>query len=145
MLYVTANVIGRYVFRTPVTGMILIVGLMLVPITFLTLAIAWYKRGSFITINIIQNRLKGKVLWGVQFAIFLLALVVFGGLLLYGSAVGVIESYIRGEIVGEGLIRTLAWPWRATVLIGMVLFVIRVFLDLVTMIRTRKIIPFDRK
>ncbi len=141
---VSINVIGRYVFRAPILGLYTYIGLLLVPIAFWSYAFCWYKRGTFITVNILPLRLKGKAQWINQFIIFLLVATIFGAMLTWGVTMAAWESFTTGQFVGETGFLSPAWPWKFVMVPGMVLFEIRVVLDLVQMVRKRAIIPFNR-
>jgi len=144
VLYVSANVVGRYLFDSPALGMRSYVGIMLLPITYLALAYGWYKRG-YITVDILQNRLKGKVLWGFQFAFLLVTLIFFAGLIGYGAAMETIMSYTMKLQAGRPTYYTPEWPWRAVMALGLFLMMIRNILDLIKMLRTGEVIPLDRQ
>ena len=143
VIYVSANVVGRYLFNSPVLGMRSYVGIMLVPITYLALAYGWYKRG-FITVDILQKKLKGKVLWGFQFAFLLVTLILFAGLIWYGAVTETIISYTLKLQAGRPTYYSPEWPWRTAMTLGLFLMMIRNILDLVRMVRTGEVIPQDR-
>ena len=144
MVYVTANVIGRYGFRFPIRGMSEYVGIMLVPVTFLYFSYAWYRKGTFVTVNILPMKLRGKALWINQFIIYLAALVVFAGVLLYGTTVDLIGAIADVERAGNLGYYTPMWPWKLTMVIGCFMLTVRILLDLLYMIRTGKTIPLNR-
>lgn len=140
MLYVTANVVGRYLFRASLLGMSEIVGVMLVPITYLGLSFAYYK-GAYITVDILQNKLSGKAIWGFQFALLLVTLVLFSGLLWVASVSETLIAYERALTVGQLGYLTPLWIWKALMAAGLFLLIIRNVLDLIRMIRTRELLP----
>jgi len=143
MLYVGVHVFSRYVLRIGgVEGTYTYVGTLLVPFVYLGLSYGWYKRG-YIALDIVQGRLKGRVLWGFQFAFLLLTLVLFV-IFCYGAFTGTIYSYTLRANVGEFGFKTPKWLWAATVLIGTLLVAIRNILDMTRMVRTGKVIPADR-
>lgn len=143
MFYVTANVVGRYLFHSPTPGMTDYVGIMLVPITCLSLGYGWYK-GAYVTVDILQNKLQGKVLWGFQFAFLLLCLIFLSGMIWYGAVVEVISSYTQGLLAGSPGYFSPQWPWRVTMALGFFLLVIRNILDLIRMVMTGEVIPMHR-
>ena len=144
MFYVSANVFSRYVLRIGgVMGTYTYVGALLVPLVYLGLSYAWYKRG-YVVIDMVQGRLKGRVLWGFQFAFLLLTVGIFVLAIFYGALTDTIDSYIIGGVVGEAGHRTPAWPWKITIVVGMLLMAIRNILDMIRMVRTGEVISADR-
>ncbi len=144
VLAVTTNVLGRYLFRQPIMGLYHYIGFMLVPMTFWSFAFGWYKRGTFVTVNILPTRLKGKAQWVNQFLIFLLVAILFGGAMLWGSAAATWIAYTTDQVTGSIGFLSPTWPWKLTMVIGMVMFDIRISLDIIQMVRKREIIPFFR-
>ena len=144
MFYVSVHVFSRYVLRIGgVIGTYAYVGALLVPLIYLSLSYAWYKRG-YIVVDILQVRLKGRALWGFQFAFLLLTLVLFSLLIFYGAVMDTIDSYIAGGLIGEIGYKAPEWPWKATIVIGTLLMAIRNILDMVRMVRTGEVISADR-
>ncbi len=145
VLGVSVNVFARYVFRQPILGLYTYIGLMLVPATFFGLAFGWYNRGTFVTVNVIQNRLRGKALWIGQFLVFLVAAVAWATTTLYGVTTATWMSFTTRQYVGETGYLSPAWPWKFMMVVGMLMVEARIILDLVQMVRKRAIIPFNRK
>jgi len=144
MLYVSAHVFSRYVLRIGgVVGTYTYVAALFVPLIYLGLSYAWYKRG-YVVVDIVQVRLKGRVLWGFQFAFLLLTLGIFVLVILCGSFASTIDSYIGVRVIGEAGYHTPVWPWKATIVIGTFLMAIRNILDMIRMVRTGEIISADR-
>jgi len=144
ILYVSANVFSRYVLREGgVTGCYTYVGVSLVPLVYLCLAYGWYKK-SYIVVNILQFRLKGKVLWGFQFAILFITLILFSGILFVGTFMDIFSSYSTGRAVGVPDLYSPQWLWKTTITIGFFLMAIRNVLDMITMVRTGQVIPNKR-
>ena len=140
MFYVCANVFARYVLGIGgVMGTYAYVGALLVPFIYLGLSYAWYKRG-YIVLDILQRRLKGRVLWRFQFAFLLMTTILFL-IFCYGGLVGTIYSYGLRADVGELAMLTPQWPWQATIVLGTFLVVVRNILDLIRMVRTGEVVP----
>jgi len=140
MLYVCANVFSRYVLRIGgVLGCYEYVGAMLVPLIYLSLSYAWYKKG-YIVLDIIQIRLKGGVLWGCQFAFLLLTLAFFIAIF-YGAFRGTIYSYLAAVDIGEIGLKSPKWVWQMTIPAGTFLMAIRNILDLLRMVKTGEVVP----
>jgi len=143
MLYTCANVFSRYALGIGgVLGTYEYVGAMLVPLIYLGLSYAWYKRG-YIVLDILLARLKGRVLWGFEFVFLLLTLGFFVAIF-YGAFKGTIYTYSVATDIGEIGLRTPKWPWQATIILGTFLMSIRNILDLIRMVRTGEVISADR-
>ena len=141
MLYVFANVFSRYVLGLGgVLGCYFFVGALMVPLIYLSLSFAWYKKG-YIVVDIVQGRLKGRLLWGFQFAFLLVTLLGFTLVLFYGAIPQTIYTYIRATLLGEPGYQTPEWAWQVTIVIGTLLLAIRNILDMVRMVRTGEIVP----
>ena len=144
MLYICIHVFARYVFRTGgIPGTYAYGGAMLIPFLYLALSYGWYKRG-YVVVDILTLRLKGKVLWGLQFAILLITMLLFTVWLVYGGIVASISSFKIGAFAGETGCYTPEWPWKATIILGAFLMVIRNALDLIRMVRTGEVISDNR-
>jgi len=141
MLYVVANVFSRYALGLGgVTGCYSFVAALMVPLIYLALSYAWYTRG-YIVVDVVQVRLKGKVLWGFQFAFLLVTLLGFALVIFYGTILETIEAYISHGTVGEPGYLIPQWPWKATIIIGVFLMAIRNILDIIRMVRTGEVVP----
>ena len=144
MVYICIHVFARYVLGTGgVPGTYAYGGALLVPISYLALSYGWYKRG-YVVVDILTLRMKGRVLWGFQFAILLVTLLLFTVWLVYGGIMASTTSYILHTLIGESGCRTLVWPWQSTIVIGALLMVIRNILDMIKMVRTGEVISADR-
>ena len=142
-LYVCVHVFSRYVLGIGgIIGTYSFVGALVVPFVYLGLSYAWYKRG-YVIVDILQVRIKGRVLWGFQFVFLLLTLFLFVALF-YGAFKGTIHSYAAGTTVGQLPVLTPKWVWEATILIGTFLMFSRNILDLIRMVRTGEVISADR-
>ncbi len=131
IFYVSANVIGRYLFNQPTPGMNELVGAALVPITYLTMAYGWRKKGTFITIEIVMMKLKGRLRWAMELLIQLIALGLFCGPLVYAAMLETIHSYQMKGSVGTLAFLVTEWPFIATIAAGTFLMIIGVFLGLI--------------
>jgi len=144
MVYICVHVFARYVLRTGgVPGTYAYGGALLVPISYLALSYGWYKRG-YVVVDILTLRMKGRVLWGLQFAILLVTLLCFTVWLVYGGIMASVTSYTLQTLLGEPGSRTLVWPWQATIVIGTVLMATRNILDMIKMVRTGEVISDHR-
>jgi len=142
--YVTTNVFARYVLGVGgVTGVYEYVGVMLVPLVCLGLSYCWYEK-AYISVNILQKKLKGKVLWGFQFSYLMATLILFSGIFAVGIFRDTISSYAAGRTVGTPSMWSPQWPWEATMALGFFFMAIRNLLDLIRMIRTGELISKDR-
>jgi len=142
--YVSGNVFFRYALGLGgLDGTYTYVGKMLIPLAYLGLAYAWYKK-AYIVVDVLTTKLSGKVLWGVQFAFLLITLVLFTAILARGTLMETISSYVLHKTAGEPPIFTPEWPWKASIFVGFFLLAIRNILDLITMVKTGKVIPEKR-
>ncbi len=137
MLYVTTNVFCRYVLHFVVVGMTEFVAATLAPVTFLAFAHGWTRRGSFVKVAILENKLGEKGKWLSQLILFSITLIVYA-IIIYGSIRGFMSSYSRSEFVGGIGYFLPAWPWRASIAVGIILFEIRVILDIIMLLKTRR-------
>lgn len=139
MLWVSAHAFSRYVFGTGgLSGTYAFVGAMVVPFVYLGLAWAWYKR-AYVVVDMVQSRLRGKVLWSFQFAFALLTLSFFVAMF-YGAFKDTIYSYAVGITVGQIGMQTPKWVWEATIVLGTLLMLTRNILVLIKMARTGEVI-----
>jgi len=144
IFYVSANVFSRYVLRQGgIIGCYTYVGIMLLPLLGFGLSYAWSKR-AYVVIELLEMRLKGKVNWGFQFTFLLITLVLFSGMLFVGTFTDCIVAYTTERVAGEPGHFSPLWPWKATLVIGFFLMAVRNLLDLITMVRTGKVISKDR-
>ena len=144
MLYVGVHVFSRYVLRIGgVEGTYDFVAVLLVPLVYLGLSYGWYKR-AYVAVDMVPVRLKGRVLWGFQFAFLLVTLVLVVLPICYGAIMKTIDSYTLRALVGEPGFQLIEWPWVATIIIGTLLMAMRNILDLVRMVRTGEVISADR-
>lgn len=140
MLYVGANVFSRYVLRLGgVIGCYKFTGAMIVPLIYLSLSYAWYK-GSYVVVNVIQDKLRGRLLWGFQFAILLVTMIGFALVIFYGATLETIQVYVTRGTVGEPGYLIPKWPWEATIVIGTLLLAVRNTLDLIRMVKTGEVV-----
>ena len=141
ILYVTGHVFSRYALRMGgLLGTYSYVGMLLVPVTYFSLSHGWYKH-SYICIDILLKRLKGKALWWVEFFHLTMAIIFLTGVFLVG---GILETKWALEVgwrAGEAGYFMIGWPWKATMAVGALLLLIRQVLDMIRMIKTGEAIP----
>lgn len=144
MFYVAANVFSRYVLgRGGVVGAYSFVGALLVPLVYLGLSYAWDKK-AYIVLDIVQTRVKGRVLWGFEFFYLILTLIFFGAFF-YGGVMGALHSYHAATSIGEsGFLTTPKWPWEATIVLGTFLAAVRIILTMLKMVITGKVVSADK-
>jgi TRAP-type mannitol/chloroaromatic compound transport system permease small subunit len=145
MFYVSAHVIARYAIPGlgGVTGTYSYVAALL-PVTFyFALAYGWYKR-SYVSLDIIQNRLKGRVKWWFQLIFLIMTIVFFTTSLSIGAVLETKYAYDIAWRVGEPGYYMVGWPWKATMIVGCLFLAIRNILDLITMIKTGEVIDPKR-
>jgi TRAP-type C4-dicarboxylate transport system permease small subunit len=132
--YVTANIIGRYVFNSPVKGMREWVGLLLVPLSFLGMAYGWREAGTFVAAEFLIVRMRGRLRWALEVLIQVCALI-FAGFLIYGGLTSTLWAYRTMDVWGSygDLIST--WPFKASIFIGGLLLGVYPFLDIIKLCR----------
>ena len=135
MIYVVANVIGRYGFHQVVPGMKEIVGALLVPISFFCLAWGWRTKGTFVTADFLLTKMKGKLRRGVELFIQIVALFLFAIAITYASVFSTIRSYNSGEAMNVVYLWLPVWPFRACLLVGFFLMIVRVVIELDKFVR----------
>jgi TRAP-type mannitol/chloroaromatic compound transport system permease small subunit len=144
IFYVSGHVFFRYVLRIGgLEGTYSWVGTLLIPLVFLALSYGWYKR-AIIVIDMFQNKLKGKVYWGFQFAFLLITLVLFSAVFTVGTFMDTVSSFIAKNTAGEQGMLTPEWPWKATIFFGFLMLTIRNLLDVIRMVRTGEVISEKR-
>ncbi len=139
MIYVAANVFLRYVFHSGALGMTTYVAAMLVPMTYLAVPYAWIS-ASFVTVDIVTNKLKKPVLYWFKLVFMFLNLFFFIGLLTWGSFQDTLHAYVTGKLAGEAGYFSPVWPWKATIVIGLVLTGVRLVVDIIQSIRKKQIL-----
>jgi len=143
MLYVIANVVGRYGFQQAMPGMREIVGLMLVPITYLCAAYSWRHRGTFIAAEFLLIKMKGKVRLWTEITIQLLTLIFFCFILTYSAVLGALQAYDTGEAAGTFGMYVVVWPFRICVIIGLIMMGVRVILQVMKLLQGEMIVDED--
>ncbi|MFC1534105.1 TRAP transporter small permease [Thermodesulfobacteriota bacterium] len=133
--YVTANVIGRYLFKHPILGMHELVGLILVPITFLSFAYGWRNRGTFIAAEFLLLRMKGRPRWVMELIIQLSALFLFALILGYGGLIDSVWAYKVGQTRGPYGFFIPTWPFISSISLGCLLMIGRVILQIRKLIK----------
>ena len=137
--YVATHVVGRYVFNHPIEGTYEWVGISLVPITYLALAYGWSKKGTFVAARFLLVRMKGKIRQATEIFIQLCTLLIFAGLLGYGSLVGftgTFWAYEHKEVYGTfGGFVIITWPFKVAVVFGFLLMAISIILNIIMLCR----------
>ena len=113
---VMANIVGRYVFDTPVEGTAEIVAASIVIIVFLQAGYAIRSR-SMLKADFLDTHLPDKVQRALLAVGYLLGAAFFL-MIITGGWEESILSYVEGEYEGEGARQVASWPARWTVLIG---------------------------
>ena len=119
---VMANIVGRYVFDSPVDGTAEIVAASIVIIVFLQAGYAIRSR-SMLKADFLVTHLPDKVQRALLAVGYLLGAAFFL-MIITGGWEESILSYVEGEYEGEGALRVPSWPARWTVLMGSALAMI---------------------
>jgi TRAP-type C4-dicarboxylate transport system permease small subunit len=144
MFYVVGHVFARYVLGTGgLVGTYAYVGALLPPTIYMAMAFGFYK-GAYVSIDILSKKLTGKALWWLQLFYLLLLFIFFACFLTLGTVLDTITAIQRTWMVGEPGYYIVGWPWKVTMIIGMVMLSIRLLLDLIRTIRTGEVIPKNR-
>ena len=131
MLLITADVIGRYVFNSPVPGTYNISESMMVFIVFLAFASTQAKRQN-IRIEIVTRRLSPRKRYPLDLIISL-AGILFFGLICWQTWPLAIESWSMREYM-SGPVSLPLYPSKLCLPIGSFLLVVQFLIDLVTTI-----------
>ncbi len=133
MLHVTADVVGKYAFNSPIPGTAEVVAsYYMVSAVFLPLAWVEIREGS-IMVEILYDLLPGL---GRRICLFLatvLSAVFYGGLAWLSWAPAV-KAWQIGEVV-EGTWRVVVWPTKFLLPIGLALACVVMVLRLVEIVR----------
>ena len=128
---VMANIVGRYVFDTPVEGTAEIVAASIVIIVFLQAGYAIRSR-SMLKADFLVTHLPDKVQRALLAVGYLLGAAFFL-MIITGGWEESILSYVEGEYEGEGARQVASWPARWTVLIGsgvaMINYLVMAYID----------------
>ena len=128
---VMANIVGRYVFDSPIDGTAEIVAASIVIIVFLQAGYAISSR-SILKAYFLVTHLPVKVQRALLAIGYLLGAVFFL-MIITGGWEESILSYVEGEYEGEGARQVASWPARWTVLIGsgvaMINYLVMAYID----------------
>lgn len=128
---VMANIVGRYVFDSPVNGTAEIVAASIVIIVFLQAGYAIRSR-SMLKADFLVTHLPDKVQRALLAVGYLLGAAFFL-MIITGGWEESILSYVEGEYEGEGARQVASWPARWTVLIGsgvaMINYLVMAYID----------------
>ena len=128
---VMTNIVGRYVFDSPVDGTAEIVAASIVIIVFLQAGYAIRSR-SMLKADFLVTHLPDKVQRALLAVGYLLGAAFFL-MIITGGWEESILSYVEGEYEGEGARQVASWPARWTVLIGsgvaMINYLVMAYID----------------
>lgn len=140
--YVCGNVIGRYCFRSPITGVYEIAALLIVPMTFLSASYGWRTEGTFVAAEFVLIRMKGKIRKVMVCFIQFCALFFYALLMAYGNLFGkngLLWSYNYHEVSGAyGGFSIIVWPFKASVVLGLLIMSVRIVLEIIKLCRGRE-------
>ena len=128
---VMANIVGRYVFDSPIEGTAEIDAASIVIIVFLQAGYAIRSR-SMLKADFLVTHLPDKVQRALLAVGYLLGAAFFL-MIITGGWEESILSYVEGEYEGEGARQVASWPARWTVLIGsgvaMINYLVMAYID----------------
>jgi TRAP-type C4-dicarboxylate transport system permease small subunit len=134
--YVTANVIGRYGFDAPVKGMKEWVGLLLVPTSFFCLSYGWRRKGTFVTVDFLLLRTRGKLRWGLEL-FCRIATLVFAAAIGYGGLAATLWAFETKDAYGSSGSLITTWPLRASIFVGSLLLAINPIFEIIESFQKR--------
>lgn len=126
MLLVVANVIGRYLFNTPVPGSLEFTECLLVVVIFLSVALTQYD-GGHIRVNLVTRRLP-KWAARVLSVLSMLCGCAFFTWCSYAAWIYAFQSYSFGEREWGEVVFPL-WPFKFVVFFGIALLALQFLLD----------------
>ena len=129
---VMGNIIGRYVFDSPVYGTAEMVAASIVIIVFLQVGYAIRSRSmlmaDFLVIHLPDKVQRTLLAFGYLLGAAFFLMIITGG---WEES---ILSYVEGEYEGEGALRVPSWPARWTVLVGsglaMINYLVMAYIDI---------------
>lgn len=128
---VMGNIVGRFVFDSPIYGTAEIVAASIVIVVFLQVGYAIRSR-SMLKADFLVIHLP-DVVQRVLLAIGYLLGAAFFLMIITGGWEESILSYVEGEYEGEGALRVPSWPARWTVLVGsgiaMINYLVMAYID----------------
>jgi len=125
MVFGTANVIGRKFFSMPVWGYNDIVTLSMVAFSFLAVS-AMQRVGGHIRMELFVRRMKGRLLWTVEWLGVLIALAIMVVMIIY-SYNGFFRSFDLGDSTIDRELST--WPSKIWVPIAFAVLIARLLLQ----------------
>lgn len=135
MLHVTADVIGKYVFNTPIPGTAEIVAsYYMVSAVFLPLAWVEITEGS-ITVELLYDLFGRRAKALILFVATALSALFYGGLV-WLSWTPAVKAWRIGEVV-EGTWRVVIWPTKFLLPVGLALACLVMVLRLIEIIAGR--------
>jgi len=122
---VMANIVGRFVFDSPIYGTAEIVAASIVIIVFLQAGYAIRSRSmlaaNFLVVHLPDGVQRALLAFGYLLGAAFFLMIITGG---WQES---IASYVEGEFEGEGALHVPSWPARWTVLLGSALAMVNYF------------------
>lgn len=128
MFLVTAEIIGRRLFGTPISGQVETATLSLTVIVYLGLAYTQFK-DSHIRVEIFINRFRGRLRAALEAACLSLSIVPVIMMSL-ATAEKAYQSFVGGEFIAGG-VNFPVWPGRCAVAFGLALLSITLTVQIV--------------
>ncbi|WP_416899158.1 MAG: TRAP transporter small permease [Minwuia sp.] len=123
MVHITADVIGKFIFFSPVPATITLVSnYYMVVVAFLPLALA-ERRNAHISVEVLTERFPAALQRHINGWTYLLSAVVFG-LLTYRSFTDALDKQDTGSFIMEQSTKVLIWPGHYLLPIGAGLMVL---------------------
>ena len=132
LLWVMANLVSRYGFNSPIKGTYALIALALLPITFLPWSYVMATKG-FMRITFLLDKFPGRVYYVIWMINSIIALV--GFTLLFMAVLVFTRDLYRLDIIDRGALDVVEWPFYALGTVGVLLFVIRLVIEVVDSVR----------
>lgn len=128
MLFVTAEVVGRYVFNHPIQGHYDIVVVVMAPLVFFGLAHT-ERIGGHIRMELFITKVpKGRVYHGLEILLLFICLALVGAFVSEGTKYTLFMYQMGYE---SQLIRLPLWPFQLTVVIGCAFLCFRFLIEII--------------
>ena len=127
MTLTTADAVGRYFFNSPVGGAYdLMEDYLMFAATFLGAGVS-YRRGGFIRVTILMERVRRKVRIPINFFVQIVT-ILYGGVLVIATILQLSRTVAQGTVLGT--LPLPKWPGPALILLGLLLMSLLLAFDL---------------
>lgn len=135
MVLVVSNIVGRYLFDTPVHGALELTEFMMVGIVYFTLAYTQAEK-SHIRVELILGLLSRRKVLILDLFAYVLGLVIII-LITWQGVLSFLDSWEFREAT-DGYVAFPIYPAKAVIPVGCFLFCVRLFVDIIDVIKQMK-------